>query len=90
MRYEASGACGELGEIEAIPSLIELINDPDTEVQLAAIQALGKIGGSEAKESLEECLNSSNEVICEAAEEALNELEADEDPFSFKHETGLT
>lgn len=90
MRYEASGACGELGEMEAVPSLIELINDPDAEVQLAAIQALGKIGGSEAKEALEECLSSTNETVSEAAEEALSELEADEDPFSFKHETGLS
>ncbi len=49
MRYEACGACGELGEEEAVPYLIELVDDSDTEVQLAAIRALGKIGGTEAE-----------------------------------------
>ena len=82
MRYEAAGACGELGEKKAVPYLIPLINDPDVDVQLAAIQALGKIGGTEAKDYLEQCLNSSKETIYQAADEALAELKAEEDPFS--------
>lgn len=89
IRYEAAGACGELGEEEAAPYLIELINDPDTEVQLAAIQALGKIGGTEVKGCLEQCLSNPNELIQEAAEAALLELEAGEDPFSFRISRGL-
>jgi len=87
MRYEACGACGELGEGEAVPYLIELVNAPDTEVQLAAIQALGKIGGTEAEECLKQCLNNPNELIQQAAEQALSELGVDEDPFSLKFET---
>ncbi len=83
MRYEAAGACGELGEEEAAAPVMELINDPDTDVQLAAIQALGKMGGSEAKGCLKECLNNPSEVIRQAAGQALDELEAAEDPFSF-------
>jgi HEAT repeat protein len=84
IRYEAAGACGELGEKEAGPYLAELIADPDVDVQLAAIQALGKIGGPEAKDCLEQCLNNSSEVIQRAAEQALYELEAGEDPLSFR------
>ncbi|MDI6814733.1 MAG: HEAT repeat domain-containing protein [Dehalococcoidales bacterium] len=84
IRYEAAGACGELAAEEAAASVMEIVNDPDTDVQLAAIQALGKIGGSEAKRCLEECLNNPSEVIHQAAEQALDELEAAEDPFSFK------
>ncbi len=84
IRYEAAGACSQLGEEKAVPYLIELINDPDTDVGLAAIQALGKIGGSEAKECLEQCLNNPSEVIQQAAQQALHELEAEEDPFSFR------
>ena len=84
IRYEAAGACSELGEEEAIPYLIELIHDPDTDVRLAAIQALGKISGSEAKGCLKECLNNPSQVIRRAAEQALHELEAEEDPFSFR------
>ncbi len=84
MRYEAAGACGELGEKEATPYLTELITDPDVDVQLAAIQALGKIGGPEAKDCLERCLNNSSEAVQQAAEQALNELEAGEDALSFR------
>ncbi len=84
MRYEAAGACGELGEEEAVPHLIKVINDPDIEVQLIAVQALGKIGSSEAKKSLEQCLDNPSETIRQAAEQALNELAAGEDPLSFR------
>lgn len=84
IRYEACGACGELGEEEAVPYLIELVNDPDTDIQLAAILALGKIGGTEAEECLKQCLNNPGELIQQAAEQALNELGMAEDLFSFK------
>jgi len=84
IRYEAVGACGELGEKEAAPYLIELVDDPDIEVQLAAIKALGKIGAPEAKSCLEQSLNNPNKVIQQAAEQALYELEAGEDPLSFR------
>ena len=84
IRYEAASACGELGEKETAPYLSKLTTDPDIDVQLAAIQALGKIGGPEAKDSLERCLTDDSEVIQQAAEEALNELEADENPLSFR------
>jgi len=84
VRYEAAGACGELEEEEAtVPCLLKLINDPDVDVQMAAIQALGKIGGTAAKECLESCLNNTSEAIRQAAEQALNELEAKETPLSF-------
>jgi HEAT repeat protein len=84
IRYEAAGACGELEEKEAVPYLIELITDPDVDVQLAAIQALGKIGGPEAKDGLEQCLKDDSKIIQQAAEQALYELEAGEDPLSFR------
>jgi len=86
MRCEAARACGELGEEEAAPYLIELVNDPDVDVRLAAIQALGKIGGPEAKGCLQKCLNNPNEVIQQAVEQALCQLEAEEDPPSFRME----
>jgi HEAT repeat protein len=84
IRYEAAGACGELGEEEATPYLMKLIDDPDLDVRLAAIQALGKIGGSEAKECLRRCLYNPDEVIRRVAEEALYELEVEENPFTFR------
>lgn len=84
IRYEAAGACGELEEKEAVSYLIQLITDPDVDVQLAAIQALGKIGGPEAKDGLEQCLKDDSKIIQQAAEQALYELEAGEDPLSFR------
>ncbi len=84
IRYEAAQACGELGDKEAAPYLSELTSDPDIDVQLAAIQALGKIGGPEAKDSLERCLTDDSRAIQQAAEQALDELEAGEDPLSFR------
>ncbi len=87
IRYEAVGACSELGEEEAVPYLITLIDDPDTDVQLAAIQALGKIGGTGAKECLEQCLSNPSEAISQMAEQALQELKAGEDSLSSPFET---
>jgi HEAT repeat protein len=81
IRYEAAGACGELGEEEAASYLCDMVNDPDIDVRLAAIQALGKIGGPEAKGCLEKCLNHPDEAIQGAAKEALSQLEAEEDPL---------
>lgn len=78
VRYEAAGACGELGEKEAVPYLIGLASDPDVEVQLAAIKALGRIGAPEAKGCLEQCLDSPSEIVRQAAEQALYELEGGE------------
>jgi len=83
MRYEAATACGELEAEAAVPHLSRLIDDADTEVQLAAIQALGKIGGNEAKKGLKRCLNHPREVIRQMAEQALEELEDMEEPLSF-------
>jgi len=81
IRYEAAGACGELGEEEAAPQLIKLVDDLDIGLQLAAILALGKIGGTEAKNCLEQCLDDPSEAIQQAAEQALHELEVGEEPL---------
>jgi HEAT repeat protein len=75
MRYEAARACGELEHEEAVPALIELLEDMDREVQEAAIWALGQIGGGEARRALQICCQSEDEVLRAAAEEALAELE---------------
>lgn len=75
IRFEAARASGELEATEAIPKLVELIqDDPDLEVQEMAIWALGRIGGPVAREVLEICLDSNVEALALAAEEALDEL----------------
>lgn len=83
VRFEAVGACGELGEEEAVPHIVSLLSDPDAQVQLSAIAALGKIGGSEAEDALRMCQDHADEHIIEAVGEAMEDLERERDPFSF-------
>ena len=84
LRYEACNACAELEEETAVPDLIKLTNDPDTDVRMAAIQALGKIGTTQAKLCLKHCAESDNEAIRLIAEQALSELEGKENPLTFR------
>ena len=87
LRYEACGACGELEEASAVPDIIKLVKDSDSDVRMAAIHALGRIGTPQARNCLKECLESSNDSVREAAEQALIEMEAREDPLSFRMES---
>ena len=80
MRYEASNACGEMGEEDAVPHLIQLFKDDDHQAQTSAIAAVGAIGGSLAKRALLGCLKSSDDLVVEAAEEALEVLGETDDP----------
>jgi HEAT repeat protein len=75
MRYEAAMACGELELSAATPLLADLANDPDREVQEAAICALGQIGGNEARRVLYTCYEEGDQSLQEAVEEALEQLE---------------
>lgn len=75
MRYEAARACGELQARMAVPRLAELIDDPDREVQEAALWAIGQAGGDDARRLLETCCEEGDEVTRSAAEAALQELE---------------
>jgi len=85
IRYEVAGACGELEDERAVPALIKLANeDDDIDVRMAAIQALGKIGSLSARECLKLCLESHNDAVKEAAEEALQNIDASDDPLSFR------
>jgi hypothetical protein len=83
LRYEAAGACGELGEDAAVPYLIEVADDDDTDVRIAAIIALGKISGDEAEEYLKTCLEDDSEAIREAAQQALEDIDVMKDPGSI-------
>lgn len=75
MRAEAARACGELELVDATPDIARLIDDPDPEVTMVAIEALGQVGGDEARHILERVATSDDEEIAEAAEVALAEYE---------------
>lgn len=75
MRFNAARAAGELEMRSAVPRLIELMDDPDREVQAAAITSLGQIGGNAARAALEEIVESEDAVFALLAEDALAEAE---------------
>ncbi|HEY3290566.1 MAG TPA: HEAT repeat domain-containing protein [Anaerolineae bacterium] len=78
MRAEAARACGELAVHDAVPALGKLLDDSESDVILAAIDALAEIGGDDAKKILEQASESEDEEIAEAAKEALED-------FDFMH-----
>jgi hypothetical protein len=75
MRYEATCACGELALSEAVPTLVELVEDVNIDIQQTALWALGQIGGKQAQRTLEKYFDSDNPILRLAAHNALEELE---------------
>lgn len=73
-RYEAARAAGEMSSDELLQPLINLVNDQDREVQLAAIWSLGQIGGAEASRVLKNIAESELEVLATLAKDALAEI----------------
>lgn len=84
MRYEAARAAGEMTLEDALPFLVRMVDDLDTEVRLAAVWALGQIGGKPAAEALAPLLKSKEPALREAAKESINELTFAANPLSPK------
>jgi len=75
IRFQAVGAAGSLGLKNAVPELLELLNDSDREIREQAIWALGEIGGERARLALERLQRSASAGERQLIEEALNDLE---------------
>jgi len=73
MRVAAVNAVGELEHRDALPDLIELLDDEEKEVRLAVLFALGRIGGKIAIEILTTAAASVDADEAAAAEDALEE-----------------
>ena len=84
IRFEAANAGGLLGDESIAPNIVQLLGDEDSQVQIAAVQALGKIGGTLAKKALDLCLESDDEALQEAAGEALADVDFEADPLGFR------
>ncbi len=79
---EAARAAGELELSEALPALVELLREEDSEIRLAAAWSLSQIGGNGVEDALEELLErTEDEDEIDLIENALENL-------AFTHEMG--
>lgn len=75
LRAEAARAAGELEMIESVPTLVELSEDADEDVRMAAIWSLSQIGGDKARRTLENLIrDSSDDEELDFLETALDNL----------------
>jgi hypothetical protein len=80
LRTEAARAAGELELTEAIPHLLDMLEDDSKDVRMAAIWALSQIGGEGVRERLEKLLtNAREEDEVDLMENALDNLSFTED-----------
>lgn len=75
IRQEAARAAGELELREAVEALIDLLDDVDQQVSIAAIWALGQLGGETAADALILMIDTADdEIFIQVLEEALDHL----------------
>ena len=80
VRAEAASAAGELEIRSAKPLLIELLEDSDFDVRMAAIWALSQIGGKGVREALENLLETTDDTEeADQIEKALDNLDFTEE-----------
>lgn len=61
IRMEAARAAGELEIHEAVPRLLDLLDDPNVEVRLASVWSLSQLGGMGVSEALEDLYEESDD-----------------------------
>lgn len=83
LREESARAAGELELSEAVESLIELLDDTEKSVRLAASWSLSQIGGEGVQEALEQLLEDADD------DEEINLLENALDNLAFTEEVQL-
>ncbi len=80
IRLEAARAAGELEISTSVPRLVELLNDSDDDVRLAAIWSLSQVGGEGVRELLEKMYEDTvDDTEAELLESALDNLSFTED-----------
>jgi HEAT repeat protein len=83
IRTEAARAAGELELKEAVPSLLELLDDPDEDTILASIWSLSQIGGEGVREALEDLYEKAED------DQEIDLLESALDNLAFTEEMQL-
>jgi HEAT repeat protein len=74
MRQAAARVLGQIGDRQAIPALIQALQDEDRDVRQAAAEALGQIGDPQAIPALIQALQDEDRDVRQAAAEALGQI----------------
>jgi len=75
LRFESARAAGELELADAIPLLLELLDDPDENTRQASIWSISQIGGEGVQEALEHLYQEAeDESELELIESAMDNL----------------
>jgi HEAT repeat protein len=74
VRSSAADALGKIGDAQAIPGLLKLVEDSDSSVRRRAAEALGKIGDSQAIPGLFKLVEDSDYSVRSSAAEALGKI----------------
>ncbi len=90
VRQEAVWASGELELKQAVPTLVDMLEEPNRDLLIGVIQSLGRIGGPVARQALELVAESEDEEIAEEAEDALSELLFNEGEDWLEYEFNAT
>ncbi|MFN8485250.1 MAG: HEAT repeat domain-containing protein [Anaerolineae bacterium] len=90
IRQEAIWASGELELKQAVPTLVDMLEEPNRDLLIGVIQSLGRIGGPIARQALELVAESEDEEIAEEAEDALSELLFNEGEDWLEYEFNAT
>jgi HEAT repeat protein len=75
IRYEVAEAWGELGLEEAVPHLLDLAHDVDSQVRQAACRSLEKIDEPKARHALRQLLSSAHDDVRETAASTLADMD---------------
>ncbi len=85
IRYEAIRGAGELEIKRALPYLLNLLSEEDSEARLAAVWSLSQIGGEDVQEALEQLYDETeDEDEAEFIDLALENLQFTEDMQLFE------
>jgi len=74
LRLAAANGLGELGQADAVPALVDRLDDPDPRVRARAARACGRIGDPRATDALASVLGDPKATVRREAAEALGRI----------------
>jgi len=84
IRLEAAQSAGLLNAQETVSHLLQMVDDPEEDVKMAAIWALSEVGGLDARAAIEGLIkNSRDDHLIEFLEDALENIDFNEVNIDF-------